>query len=218
MKYIGYRNTLRNTARRELTLVRPGSVMARQMRLGMAILALIVVVGSAAACAGAASPAGPSVSSAASAVAGAGFSYRLLPGNSVTAALPTDAPLAVRSMAPLRSCGAQILFAEDVDISPVPTSPWVVTTSAANQVAIACLIDAWENGQTAQLTTAEISDEADEIFTIYRLPGDGTVQVVTRVLSHTDKVVAWTTASCRQLSDQAGQLTPADCNTEVPIH
>jgi len=26
MKYIGYRNTMRNTARRELTLVRPGSV------------------------------------------------------------------------------------------------------------------------------------------------------------------------------------------------
>jgi hypothetical protein len=93
-----------------------------------------------------------------------------------------------------------------------------VTTAATNKLAVDCLIDAWENGQTAQLTTAEISDEADEIFTIYRLPGDGTVQVVTRVLSHTDMEVAWTTATCRQLSDQAGQLTPADCNTEVPIH
>ena len=190
------------------------------MRLGMAILTLLAVVGTAAACAGAASPASPSGSSASSSGggAGAGVSYSPLPGNSVTAALPTDAPSAVRSMTPLRSCGAEILFAEDVDISPVPTSPWVVTTSATNKLAVACLIDAWENGQTAQLTTAEISDEADEIFTIYRLPGDGTVQVVTRVLSHTDKVVAWTTASCRQLSDQAGQLTPADCNTEVPIH
>ncbi len=190
----------------------------------MAILALLAVVGAAAACAGAASPASPSVSSASSsgagagAGAGAGVSYSPLPGNSVTAALPTDAPSAVRSMTPLRSCGAEMLFAEDVDISPVPTSPWVVTTAATNKLAVACLIDAWENGQTAQLTTAEISDEADEIFTIYRLPGDGTVQVVTRVLSHTDKVVAWTTASCRQLSDQAGQLTPADCNTEVPIN
>ncbi len=80
------------------------------MRLGMAIFALIAVVGSAAACAGAANPAGQSVSPAASAVAGAGFSYRPLPGNSVNAALPTDAPAAVRSMAPLRSCGAQILY------------------------------------------------------------------------------------------------------------
>ena len=104
-----------------------------------------------------------------------------------------------------------------MDISPIPTSPWSVTTPASNQVAVACLIDAWQNSQTAQLTTAEITDEADEIFTIYRLPGDGTVQVVTRVLSHTDKVVAWTTATCKQLSDQSGQVTPADCNAEVSI-
>jgi hypothetical protein len=186
------------------------------MRLGMAALALIAVVGSAGACAGASNSAGASFSPAS--VAAAGPSYKPLPGNSVTAALPTDAPAAVRSMTPLRSCGAEILFEQDVDISPIPTSPWVVTTSATNQVAVDCLIDAWENGRPAQLTTAEISDEADEIFTIYRLPGDGTVQVVTRVLSHADKVVAWTTAGCRQLSDQSGQLTPADCNTEVQIH
>ena len=105
-----------------------------------------------------------------------------------------------------------------MDISPIPTSPWLVTSSATNQAAVDCLIDAWENGQTAQVTTAEISDEADEIFTIYRLPGDGTVQVVSRVLSHTDQVVAWTTVKCGQLSDQAGQLTPADCATEVQVN
>jgi hypothetical protein len=186
------------------------------MRLGMAALALIAVVGSAGACAGSSNPIGASAPAAS--VAGAGPSYKPLPGNSVTAALPTDAPAAVRAMTPLRSCGAEILFEEDVDISPIPTSPWLVTTSATNQLAIDCLIGAWENGQPAQLTTAEISDEADEIFTIYRLAGDGTVQVVTRVLSHTDQVVAWTTASCKQLSDQSGQVTPADCNTEVQIH
>jgi len=185
------------------------------MRVGIAALALIAVVGSAGACAGSSNSA---ATVPAASVAGAGPSYKPLPGNSVTASLPTDAPAAVRSMTPLRSCGAEILFEEDVDISPIPTSPWVVTTAATNQLAIDCLIDAWENGRPAQLTTAEISDEADEIFTIYRLVGDGTVQVVTRVLSHTDQVVAWTTASCKQLSDQSGQVTPADCNTEVQIH
>jgi len=183
------------------------------MRLRTAIPALIAVLASVAACAGT-----PATGPAASGSAGAAPAYSPLPGNSVVAALPTDAPASVLSMTPLRSCGAEILFEEDVDISPIPTSPWVVTTSATNKVAVDCLIDAWQNGQAAQLTTAEISDEADEIFTIYRLPGDGTVQVVTRVWSHTDKVVAWTSAVCKQLSDQSGQLTPADCATEVPIN
>lgn len=184
------------------------------MRLRIVVPALIAVLGAMAACSGSSSPAGASGPPGASSV-----SARVpLPGNSVTAALPTDAPSGVLSLRQLRSCGAEILFEEDVDISPIPTSPWVVTTKSVNQVAVDCLIDAWENGDKAQLTTAAISDEADEIFTIYRLPGDGTVQVVTRVWSHADKVVAWTTATCKQLSDQSGVLTPADCATEVQVN
>lgn len=140
-----------------------------------------------------------------------------LPGNSTSVPLPSDAPAAVVALAQVRSCGAEILFEEDVDISPIPTAPGPVTNGAANQQAIDCLIDAWQNSKPAVLTVSEVTDEADQIYTIYRLPGDDTVQLITRVFSHTDKTVAWTQTVCKQLSDQAGQVTPADCLSETPI-
>ena len=144
-------------------------------------------------------------------------SYSPVPGNSTSVALPSDAPAAVVSLAPVRSCGAEILFEEDVDISPIPTAPGPVTNPNDNQQAVNCLIDAWQNGKPAVLTVSEVTDEADQLFTIYRLPGDDTVQLIARVFSHTDKTVTWTQTVCKQLSDQSGQVTPADCLSETPI-
>lgn len=140
-----------------------------------------------------------------------------VPGNSVTAPLPTDAPAAVRAFARLPSCGAEILFEQDVDISPIPTAPGPVTDPATSQKAVDCLIAAWKSGRKAELDVSAISDEADEIYSIYRLPGDGTVRLIVRVRSHSDSTVAWTQTTCRQLSVQEGVVTPADCDTETPI-
>jgi hypothetical protein len=41
--------------------------------------------------------------------------------------------------------------------------------------------------------------------------------LIARVFSHTDKTVAWTQTVCKQLSDQSGQVTPADCLSETPL-
>lgn len=144
--------------------------------------------------------------------------YSPVPGDSTNVPLPSDAPAAVVDLAPVRSCGAEVLFEEDVDISPVPTAPGPLTSAADNRQAVACLIDAWQNGKPAVLTVSEVTDEADQLFTIYRLPGDDTVQLIARVFSHTDLTVAWTQTVCKQLSDQSGQVTPADCLSETPIH
>jgi hypothetical protein len=186
------------------------------MRSPILAVALVAVLGTlAAACAGGAAGsqgASPTLAGTAPTVA-----YSPLPGNSAAAPLPSDAPAAVRAMAVVRSCGAEILFEEDVDISPVPTAPGPLTDAAANQQAIDCLIDAWQNGKAAVLVVSEVTDEADQLYTIYRLPGDDTVQLISRVYSHSDNTVAWTQTVCRQLSDQAGQVTPADCQTETPI-
>ena len=62
-----------------------------------------------------------------------------------------------------------------------------------------------------------ISDEADEIYTMYRLPGDGQVDLIVRVRSHSDKTITWTRTTCRELSVQEGAVTPADCDTEMPV-
>ena len=140
-----------------------------------------------------------------------------VPGNSVTAPLPTDAPAAVRALAPLPSCGAEILFEQDVDISPIPTAPGPVTDPATSQKAVDCLIAAWESGLKAELDVSAISDEADEIYTMYRLPGDGQVDLIVRVRSHSDKTITWTRTTCRELSVQEGAVTPADSDTEMPV-
>jgi len=103
-------------------------------------------------------------------------------------------------------------------MSPVPTAPGPTSAASANQQGDDCLIAAWQNGLAAELDISLISDEADEIFSMYRLPGDGTVQLVARVWSHTDKTVAWTETICKQLSIQDGTLTPADCSSEVPLN
>jgi len=142
----------------------------------------------------------------------------LVPGNSALAPLPTDAPAAVRGLSKLPSCGGEILFEQDPDISPIPTAPGPTTDPSANTQATDCLMSAWSNKAPAELDTSLISDEADQIYTIYRLPGDGTVDVITRVWSHTDKTVTWTQATCQQLSVQDGAVTPADCQTETPIN
>lgn len=138
-------------------------------------------------------------------------------GNSVTAPLPTDAPVAVVSLSPLPSCGAEMLFEADPDISPLPTPPWATTDAESNQAAQNCLVSAWENGSSAQLETSEISDEQDEIYTIYRLPGDGTVDVIHRVRSHTDQATTWTRTTCRELSLQEDAVTPANCDQATPL-
>ncbi len=164
---------------------------------------------------GPAAPAGQTAQAAGA--SNAAFPTGPVPGNSVIAPLPTDAPGSVVRLAALPSCGAEILFEEDVDISPIPTAPGPTTDAAANQQATDCLTAAWENGLQAELDVSSISDEADEIYSIYRLPGDGTVQVIVRVHSHSDRTIAWTQTTCRQLSVQEGTVTPADCDTETPI-
>ncbi len=146
------------------------------------------------------------------------FQLGIVPGNSAGAPLPTDAPAALIPLPHLPSCGAEVLFEEDVDISPVPTAPGPVTDPTANQQATDCLLSAWENGRAAVLVTSAISDEADEIYSIYRLPGDGTVDVIVRVRSHSDQTVSWTERTCRQLSVQQGAVTPADCDPEAPMN
>jgi len=216
MKYIAQCNTVFGVGCR-IDAHGVGESNGPAMRSRIATLLFVVGLG-AGACSGPAGSSSPASASSANAVDAAVASHVPLPGNSVTTPLPTDAPPSVVSRAPLRACGAEVLFEEDVDITPIPTSPWAVTSKASNQAAVDCLIDAWQSGGPAEMVTAEISDEADEIFTIYRLPGDATVQVITRVWSHTDKVVDWTSATCKQLSDQAGVLTPADCASEVRIN
>jgi hypothetical protein len=123
----------------------------------------------------------------------------------------------VRNLPLLPSCGGEVLFEEDVDISPIPTAPGPTSAASANQQGSDCLIAAWQNGLAAELDISSISDEADEIYSMYRLPGDGTVQLVVRVRSHTDKTVSWTQTTCRQLSVQDGALTPADCDSETNL-
>jgi hypothetical protein len=140
-----------------------------------------------------------------------------VPGNSISAPLPTDAPAVVRDLPPLTACGAELVFEPDPDISPLPTAPWATTAPSANRQATDCLMSAWENGQAAQLAVALISDEQDEIYTIYRLPGDGSVQVLVRVRSHADQTVTWTQTTCQALSLQEDQVTPSSCLPETPI-
>lgn len=148
---------------------------------------------------------------------GPSFPLGPVPGNSVVAALPSDAPAQVVAFPALPSCGAEVLFEEDVDITPIPTPPGPTTDPSQNLLGTNCLIAAWESSDKAQLTVAETTDEADEIFSMYRLPGDGTVQLIVRVLSHSDRTVSWTERTCRQLTVQDGDLTPADCNSETPL-
>lgn len=146
------------------------------------------------------------------------FQLGVVTGNSAAAPLPTDAPASARGLSKLPSCGAEVLFEEDVDLSPIPTAPGPTTDPEANQQASDCLISAWENRRPAVLVTDALSDEADEVYSIYRMPGDGTVQVIVRVLSHADKTVSWTQRTCRQLSVQQGSVTPADCEAEAPMN
>ena len=141
-----------------------------------------------------------------------------VPGNSVAVPLPSDAPSSVRNLGPVPSCGAEILFEQDVDLSPIPTAPGPITNANANKQATDCLIAAWENGLAARLDVSAVSDEADVVFSIYRLPGNGTLSLIVRVFSHADKTVTWTETTCRQLSLQDGTPTPADCDSEKPIH
>jgi hypothetical protein len=191
-----------------------------------AVLALTAIVLSVALSSGAGSRAAnvaPSATSETAGEPGAGspiapFQLGEVPGNSAAAPLPTDAPAAVRGLATLPSCGAEVLFEEDVDLSPIPTAPGPTTDPEANQQAGDCLISAWQNHRPAVLATSAISDEADQVYSIYRLPGDGTVQVIVRVLSHTDRTVSWTQRTCRQLSIQQGAVTPADCDSEAPMN
>jgi hypothetical protein len=145
------------------------------------------------------------------------FQLGVVPGNSASAPLPTDAPAAIRGLPALPSCGAEVLFEQDVDLSPIPTAPGPVTDAETNQQAADCLISAWQNGRPAELVTSSISDEADEIYSIYRLPGNGTVDVIVRVRAHADQTIAWTRRTCRQLSVQQGAVTPADCEAEAPV-
>jgi hypothetical protein len=154
----------------------------------------------------------------ASATATPTFDMGPVPGNSIIAPLPTDAPAVVRGLAPLPSCGGEVLFEADPDISPLPTPPTATSAVAANSQGANCLIWDWENGKPGQLAVSAISDEQDEIYTLYRLPGDGTVDVLTRVKSHPDQTVSWTDATCQQLSIQDGQLTPEDCSPETPLN
>jgi hypothetical protein len=183
------------------------------MRLRMLFPVMVLaVVAATAACGSSGSSPVPSIGQASPTSA-----YSPLPGNSTTAPLPSDAPASVVALTPVRSCGAEILFEEDVDISPMPTAPGPLTDPAANKQAIDCLIDAWQNSKPAVLIVSEITDEADQLYTIYRLPGDDTVQLIARVFSHTDLTVTWTQTVCKQLSDQSGQVTPADCLSETAI-
>jgi hypothetical protein len=178
----------------------------------VAVLAAFVAVAAAfAACASPAPPVPPAPLTSAP-------SLGLLPGNSVTSALPADTPASVRALPGLPSCGAEVLFEEDVDITPIPTPPGPTTNPTDNRLAVDCLIAAWENGTSAQMIIAETTDEADELYSIYRLRGNGTVLVIVRVLSHTDKTVSWTERVCRQLSSQEGTITPADCDNETVVH
>ena len=187
------------------------------MRLSIVATGLLVVAAVVAACGGSsASPfdepsaAGSSAGSAAASLASP------VPGNSVVVPLPTDAPAGVRALSALPSCGAEVLFEEDVDITPIPTAPGPTTAPSDIQAATNCLISAWQNGAAAELLISETSDEADEIFSIYRLPGDGTVQLIVRVLSHSDRTISWTQRTCRQLTVQDGTLTPDNCDSETP--
>jgi hypothetical protein len=183
-------------------------------RLARTLFFMLIVTAAVASCSLSGTSTGPGAAPPAGA---ASFPLGRVPGNSATAPLPTDAPAAVIALAPLPSCGAEILFEQDVDISPIPTAPGPVTDPATSQKAVDCLIAAWENGLKAELAVSAISDEADEIYTIYRLNGDGTLQLIVRVRSHSDKTIGWTQTTCRQLSVQQGTLTPADCDLEKPI-
>jgi hypothetical protein len=184
------------------------------MRLRILSPAIVLILVTAGACAGSQ---GGTPAAGTAAGNGSSASYSPVPGNSTSVPLPSDAPAEVVALAPVRSCGAEILFEEDVDMSPIPTAPGPVTDPVSNQQAIDCLIDAWQNSKPAILTVSEVTDEADQLYTIYRLPGDDTVQLIARVFSHTDKTVAWTQTICKQLSDQSGQVTPADCLSETPL-
>ena len=186
------------------------------VRFSFAIPSLLAVAAVVAAC-GSSSPAAVATPGGGSHSPAASVALGPVPGNSVAVPLPTDAPASVRGLAILPSCGAEILFEEDVDITPVPTAPGPTTNPTDNQQAVACLLAAWENGVSAQLIVSETTDEADQIFSIYRLPGDGTVRLLVRVLSHADHTIAWTQRTCTQLSAQEGSPTPADCQTETPI-
>ena len=197
--------------------------------LGLA-LPLLLVMGCGNGSSGPTSPAGPAGPSAAQGAGqsagpasgapspGATLAKGPVPPNTVSAPLPTDAPATVRTLAPLPSCGGQILFEPDPDISPLPTPPVPPSSLAANRQAADCLIWAWENGKPAQLAVSAISDEQDEIYSLYRLPGDGTVDLLTRVKSHPDQAVSWTDATCKQLSLQGEQVTPAECSPETPLN
>jgi hypothetical protein len=186
------------------------------MRSTFAAAALLIVLAVVAACGDSSGPP-PSQSDGTAAAPTGSFPLRPVPGNSVVLRLPSDAPAKVRALPALKSCGSEVLFSEDADITPIPTAPGPTTNPTDNQLAADCLLAAWESGTAAELVVSEISDEADEILSIYRLPGNGTLQLVVRVLSHADRTVSWTQRICRQLSIQEGTLTPADCDIETAI-
>jgi hypothetical protein len=192
------------------------------MRKSVSGAVLIVIAVLAAACGSTSGPAASQGSIGASSPTAAptftpSFPLKPVPGNSVVAPLPSDVPAQIRALKALPSCGAEVLFEEDVDITPIPTPPGPTTNPTDNQLALNCLMAAWENGAAAQMTVSQTSDEADQIYSLYRLPGDGTLQLVVRVLSHADHTISWTRTVCRQLSVQDGDVTPADCDSETPI-
>ncbi len=155
---------------------------------------------------------------AASGAAQSAAAVSLVPGNSVSLPVPADLPASAAAKASRPTCGVTISFEVDPDASPAPTLPSNLTGSAANDAALGCLLSAWRAHAAAALWTVETTDEQDEVFTIYRLSGDGTLDVIVRLASHTEKTVTWTETACRDLTLQDGRVTPMDCASEVVIH
>ncbi len=179
-------------------------------------LPLILVVAFVAAACGASTSSAPVAPAVPAGGTGEGATSPV-PGNSILLTLPSDAPKSVPGAVAEPSCGGIVSFEVDPDISPAPTLPRDVTEAASVEKAEACLMSAWNGHRAAALETAETTDEQDAIFTIYRLPGDGTVDLIVRLDSWTEKTVTWTETTCRGLTLQDGRVTPMDCDTEHRI-